>query len=153
MLDLLSSSRENKVGKNYLVQHSAGSGKSLTIAWLAHRLINLFDEDSNRVYDAVIVLTDRRVLDKMLREIIRSLSAVLGVFVPAGDDGVRLKDALEGDAQIITSTIQKFPFVRGLANQLSTKKFALVVDEAHASQSGELVRAVQDRLGTEGTEE
>lgn len=153
VLDLLSTSKENKVGKNYLVQHSAGSGKSLTIAWLAHRLINLFDEDNNRVYDAVIVLTDRRVLDKMLREIIRSLSAVSGVFVPAGDDGVRLKDALEGDAQIITSTIQKFPFVRGLANQLSTKKFALIVDEAHASQSGELVRSVQDRLGAEGSEE
>lgn len=153
VLDLLSASKENKVGKNYLVQHSAGSGKSLTIAWLAHRLINLFDENNDRVYDAVIVLTDRRVLDKMLREIIRSLSTVSGVFVPAGDDGVRLKDALEGDAQIITSTIQKFPFVRGLVNQLSTKKFALIVDEAHASQSGELVRAVQDRLGTVGTEE
>lgn len=153
VLDLLSAAQENGIGKNYLIQHSAGSGKSLTIAWLAHRLINLFDNDNKRVYDAVIVLTDRRVLDKMLREIIRALSPMPGIFVPAGPDGVRLKDALEGNAQIVTSTIQKFPFVNGLVNQLSTKKFALIVDEAHASQSGELTRAVQDRLGSEDVED
>ena len=153
VLDLLSVSQENGAGQNYLIQHSAGSGKSLTIAWLAHRLVNLFDKDNKRVYDAVIVLTDRRVLDKMLREIIRALSSTPGVFVPAGEDGVRLKDALEGDAQIISTTIQKFPFVNGLVNQLSTKKFALIVDEAHASQSGELTRAVQDRLSAEGSED
>ncbi len=153
VLDLLSISQENGAGQNYLIQHSAGSGKSLTIAWLAHRLVNLFDKDNKRVYDAVIVLTDRRVLDKMLREIIRALSSTPGVFVPAGEDGVRLKDALEGDAQIISTTIQKFPFVNGLVNQLSTKKFALIVDEAHASQSGELTRAVQDRLSAEGSED
>jgi type I restriction enzyme R subunit len=153
VLDLLSASQENGAGQNYLIQHSAGSGKSLTIAWLAHRLINLFDDQNKRVYDAVIVLTDRRVLDKMLREIIRALSSTPGVFVPAGEDGVRLKDALEGDAQIISTTIQKFPFVNGLVNQLSTKKFALIVDEAHASQSGELTRAVQDRLSAESSED
>jgi len=153
VLDLLSASQENGAGKNYLIQHSAGSGKSLTIAWLAHRLVNLFDDQNKRVYDAVIVLTDRRVLDKMLREIIRALSSTPGVFVPAGEDGVRLKDALEGDAQIISTTIQKFPFVNGLVNQLSTKKFALIVDEAHASQSGELTRAVQDRLSSEDSED
>ncbi len=152
VLDLLLASQEHNAGKNYLIQHSAGSGKSLTIAWLAHRLINLFDEKNERVYDAVIVLTDRRVLDKMLREIIRALSPVSGIFVPAGEDGVRLKDALEGDAQIITSTIHKFPFVNGLVNKLSAKKFALIVDEAHSSQSGELTRAVQDRLGVEDVE-
>lgn len=153
VLDLLDVSRQNGAGLNYLIQHSAGSGKSLTIAWLAHRLINLFDDQNKRVYDAVIVLTDRRVLDKMLREIIRALSSTPGVFVPAGEDGVRLKDALEGGAQIISTTIQKFPFVNGLVNQLSTKKFALIVDEAHASQSGELTRAVQDRLSAEGSED
>ncbi len=153
VLDLLDISRQNGTGPNYLIQHSAGSGKSLTIAWLAHRLINLFDDKNERVYDAVIVLTDRRVLDKMLREIIRALSSTPGVFIPAGEDGVRLKDALEGGAQIISTTIQKFPFVNGLVNQLSTKKFALIVDEAHASQSGELTRAVQDRLSAEGSED
>ena len=153
VLDLLKASQENGAGENYLIQHSAGSGKSLTIAWLAHRLINLFDEQNKRVYDAVIVLTDRRVLDKMLREIIRALSPIPGVFVPAGEDGVRLKDALEGDAQIISTTIQKFPFVNGLVNQLSDKKFALIVDEAHASQSGELTRAVQDRLSVGDSED
>ncbi len=153
VLDLLDVSHQGGAGPNYLIQHSAGSGKSLTIAWLAHRLINLFDDKNKRVYDAVIVLTDRRVLDKMLREIIRALSSTPGVFVPAGEDGVRLKDALEGGAQIISTTIQKFPFVNGLVSQLSTKKFALIVDEAHASQSGELTRAVQDRLSAEGSED
>lgn len=153
VLDLLAASQENGAGKNYLIQHSPGSGKSLTIAWLAHRLINLFDSNNRRVYDAVIVLTDRRVLDKMLREIIRALSPMPGVFVPAGEDGVRLEDALEGDAQIISTTIQKFPFVSGLVNHLSRKKFALIVDEAHASQSGELTRAVQDRLSSEDVED
>lgn len=153
VLNLLSASQEYGAGKNYLIQHSAGSGKSLTIAWLAHRLVNLFDNHNQRVYDAVIVLTDRRVLDKMLREIIRALSSTPGVFVPAGEDGIRLKDALEGDAQIITSTIQKFPFINGLVNQMATKKFALIVDEAHSSQSGELTRAVQDRLGSDNIED
>jgi type I restriction enzyme, R subunit len=153
VLDLLLTSQEHGVGKNYLIQHSAGSGKSLTIAWLAYRLINLFDDNNERIYDAVIVLTDRRVLDKMLREIIRALSPMPGIFVPAGEDGVRLKDALEGDAQIVTSTIHKFPFVNGLINKLSVKKFALIVDEAHSSQSGELTRAVQDRLSSEGVED
>ena len=153
VLDLLAASQKRGVGKNYLIQHSAGSGKSLTIAWLAHRLINLFNDKNERVYDAVVVLTDRRVLDKMLREIIRALSPMPGIFVPAGEDGVRLKDALEGNAQVVTSTIQKFPFVSGLVKRLSTKKFALIVDEAHSSQSGELTRAVQDRLGGEGVED
>ena len=152
VLDLLSASQECGVGKNYLIQHSAGSGKSLTIAWLAHRLINLFDDKNERIYDAVIVLTDRRVLDKMLREIVRALSPMPGIFVPTGEDGVRLKEALESNAQIVTSTIQKFPFVDGLVKQLSTKKFALIVDEAHSSQSGEFTRAVQDRLGGEDVE-
>lgn len=146
VLDLLSASEISGAGKNYLIQHSAGSGKSLTIAWLAHRLVNLFDKENKRVYDAVIVITDRRVLDKMLREIIRALSPMPGIFVPAGEDGVRLKDALLGNAQIITTTIHKFPFVDGLIKELSGKKFALIIDEAHSSQSGELTRAVQDTL-------
>lgn len=153
VLDLLSASQTNGAGKNYLIQHSAGSGKSLTIAWLAHRLINLFDENNNRVYDAVIVLTDRRVLDKMLREIIRALSPIPGVFVPAGEDGTRLKDALQGNAQIVTTTIHKFPFVDGVIKELSGKKFALIVDEAHSSQSGELTRSVQDTLADDDSED
>jgi type I restriction enzyme R subunit len=89
----------------------------------------------------------------MLREIIRALSPIPGVFVPAGEDGVRLKDALEGEAQIISTTIQKFPFVSGVVTQLAGKKFALIVDEAHASQSGELTRSVQGRLSAEDTED
>lgn len=153
VLDLLAASRESGVGRNYLVQHSAGSGKSLTIAWLAYRLVELFTDDNERVYDAVIVLTHRRILDKQLRNTIRALEATPGILVAAGEDNTRLKDALESNAKIITTTIQKFPFVQDAMVRLADKKFALIVDEAHSSQSGELRRIVHERLGDYDEEE
>ncbi|MFA5158815.1 MAG: type I restriction endonuclease, partial [Patescibacteria group bacterium] len=153
VLDLLSASRESGSGRNYLVQHSAGSGKSLTIAWLAYRLAELFAVDNKRVYDAVIVLTDRRILDKQLRNTIRALEATPGILIAAGEDNTRLKDALESNAKIITTTIQKFPFVQDVMVRLADKKFALIVDEAHSSQSGELRRTVQETLGDYDEEE
>lgn len=146
VLDLLDASKEHSSGKNYLIQHSAGSGKSLTIAWLAHRLVNLFGDDNKKPYDTVIVLTDRRVLDKMLGEIIHALSPMPGILVRAGKDEQTLREALEGDAKIIVTTIQKFPYVDRLIGRLSTEKFAIIIDEAHSSQSGELTRSVQDTL-------
>ena len=148
VLDLVAACRENKVGKNYLIHHSAGSGKSLTIAWLAYRLADLHTEGDEKVYDTVIVLTDRRILDKQLRNTIRALEAKAGVLVAAGEDNTRLKDALESGAKIITTTVQKFPFVEDVVAKLSAKKFAIIIDEAHSSQSGELHRAVQETLGT-----
>lgn len=153
VLDLLVISREGGVGKNYLIQHSAGSGKSLTIAWLAYRLAELFNTENEKIYDTIIVLTDRRVLDKQLRNTIRALEATPGILVAAGEDNMRLKDALNSNAKIITTTIQKFPFVQDLIVTLSDKKFALVVDEAHSSQSGELKRTVQEMLGDYDQEE
>lgn len=153
VLDLLKVAREIGAGRNYLIQHSAGSGKSLTIAWLAYRLADLHTAKNEKVYDTVIVLTDRRVLDKQLRNTIKALEARPGVLVAAGEDNTRLKDALESGAKIITTTIQKFPFVEDVVAKLSTKKFALIVDEAHSSQSGELRRTVQETLGDYDEEE
>jgi type I restriction enzyme R subunit len=153
VLDLLYAAREAGAGKNYLIQHSAGSGKSLTIAWLAYRLADLHTEKDEKVYDTVIVLTDRRLLDKQLRNTIKALEATPGVLISAGEDGTRLKDALESGAIIITTTIQKFPFVADVVAKLSTKKFALIVDEAHSSQSGELTHTVHDVLTEEETED
>src|SRR3989344_252681 len=153
VLDLLSASCEAGAGKNYLIQHSAGSGKSLTIAWLAYRLTDLHTAKDEKVYDTIIVLTDRRVLDKQLRNTIKALEATPGILISAGEDGTRLKDALESNAKIITTTIQKFPFVADVVARLSTKKFALIVDEAHSSQSGELTRTVHDVLTEEQTED
>lgn len=156
VLDVLSTAREAGVGRNYLIQHSAGSGKSLTIAWLAYRLADLHTSKNEKVYDTVIVLTDRRVLDKQLRNTIRALEAKPGLLVAAGEDNTRLKDALQSGAKIITTTIQKFPFVKFVEDavvKLSSKKFALIVDEAHSSQSGELRRSVQENLGDYDAEE
>jgi len=153
VLDLLEAARRSGVGRNYLIQHSAGSGKSLTIAWLAYRLAELFTPNNEKVYDAVIVLTDRRILDKQLRYTIRALETTPGILVAAGEDNIRLRDALNSNAKIITTTIQKFPFVQDVVTNLSEKKFALIVDEAHSSQSGELRRTVQETLGDYDEEE
>jgi len=146
VLKLISKAKETGSGKNYLIQHSAGSGKSLTIAWLAYRLSDIHKSDNEKVFDTVIVLTDRRILDKQLRNTIKAMEAKPGLLISAGEDGTRLKDALESEAKIITTTIQKFPFVIDLVAKLSDKKFALIVDEAHSSQSGELTRTVHDIL-------
>lgn len=153
VLDLLAVSREQGVGGNYLIQHSAGSGKSLTIAWLAYRLTELFGTKNEKIYDTIIVLTDRRVLDKQLRNTMKALEATPGILVAAGEDNTRLRDALNSNAKIITTTIQKFPFVQDVVVNLSAKKFALIVDEAHSSQSGEMRRTVQETLGDYDEEE
>lgn len=153
VLDLLTASLDQGVGGNYLIQHSAGSGKSLTIAWLAYRLTELFSGENEKIYDTVIVLTDRRVLDKQLRNTIKALEATPGILVAAGEDNTRLRDALNSNAKIITTTIQKFPFVQDVVVNLSAKKFALIVDEAHSSQSGEMRRTVQETLGDYDEEE
>lgn len=155
VLDILSNSREVGAGKNYLIQHSAGSGKSLTIAWLAYGLAELHNERDEKVYDTVIVLTDRRVLDKQLRNTIKGLEAKEGVLLTVGDKdtSTKLREGLEQGAKIITSTIQKFPVIVDTIGDIPAKRFALIVDEAHSSQSGETVRAVQEVLGDEEGED
>lgn len=135
---LLQHSKENGVGQKYLIQHSAGSGKSNSITWLAHQLVSLHDsENTETVFDSVIVVTDRRVLDKQIRDNIKQFAQVSSV-VEAIDKGSRqLKQALEDGKKIIVTTVQKFPFIIDEIGALQAKKFAIIIDEAHSSQSGE----------------
>lgn len=135
---LLHHSKEKGVGQKYLIQHSAGSGKSNSITWLAHQLVSLHDsENTETVFDSVIVVTDRRVLDKQIRDNIKQFAQVSSV-VEAIDKGSRqLKQALEDGKKIIVTTVQKFPFIIDEIGTLQAKKFAIIIDEAHSSQSGE----------------
>ena len=147
---LVADSRANGPGRNYLVQHSAGSGKSNTIAWLSHRLAGLHADDS-KVFDKVVVITDRRVLDRQLQTTIFQFDHEPGVVERVEGTSAQLAEALESStAKIVVSTLQKFPFVLEKIGDLSEKSFAVIVDEAHSSQSGEAAKALRAALGTEG---
>lgn len=128
--------KENGSGNNYLIQHSAGSGKSNTIAWTSHRLAELHDDGNKPIFDGVIVVTDRKVLDKQLSDTVKSFSQVGGL-VQHVESSSDLKEALEKGVKIITSTLQKFPVIVSTMEKTEGKKFAVIVDEAHSSQSGE----------------
>ncbi len=128
--------RENWAGKNYLIQHSAGSGKSNTIAWVAHRLAELHDASGENVFDGVIVVTDRRVLDKQLSHTVKSFSQTTGL-VKHVESSAELREGLEKGTRILTSTLQKFPVIVDAIEKTEGKKFAVIIDEAHSSQSGE----------------
>ena len=142
---LVADARESGAGQSYLVQHSAGSGKSNTIAWLAHHLQSLHDAEDRPVFDTVVVLTDRRNLDSQLSATVESVDHRGGVVVPirdsstGGKDDLKgsagLKEAINSGAKIITSTIQKFPYICS-ETKVSGRRFAIVIDEAHSSQTG-----------------
>ena len=144
---IVSDARIRGSGKNYLIQHSAGSGKSNTIAWAAHRLSELYDESgNNKVFDSVIIITDRRVLDKQLRDTVEQFSQVRGVVMKIEGSSQDLKKALEDGEKIITTTIQKFGVIMDSVGELPGKQFAIIVDEAHSSQSGEGSKALRKSL-------
>jgi type I restriction enzyme R subunit len=124
-------------GKNYLIQHSAGSGKSNTIAWVAHRLSELYNEKNEKIFDTVIVVTDRRILDRQLSETVESFSQVRGVVKHIENGGRELQETLAQGIKIITTTLQKFPVIVDSIGEIEGKKFAVIIDEAHSSQSGE----------------
>lgn len=128
--------RANGTGKNYLVQHSAGSGKSNSIAWTAYRLASLFVDDTP-LFDSVVVVTDRRVLDSQLQETISGFDHAIGSVVTIGKDktSADLRDAINGGARLIVSTLQKFPVIYEQVESKG-KCFAIIVDEAHSSQTG-----------------
>lgn len=128
--------QENGAGKNYLIQHSAGSGKSNTIAWIAHRLAELHDISNKNVFDGVIVVTDRRVLDRQLSDTVKSFSQITG-FVKHVESSAELREGLEKGTRILTSTLQKFPVIVETIEKTEGKRFAVIIDEAHSSQSGE----------------
>lgn len=148
------------VGQNYLIQHSAGSGKSNSITWVAYQLIETYPESdtipgskgiSNPLFDSVIVVTDRRLLDKQLRENIKEFSEVKNIVAPAYSSK-ELKDSLESGKRIIITTIQKFPFIIDGIADLSDKRFAVIIDEAHSSQSGSASDNMNRAMGKVNTE-
>jgi len=128
--------KQKGVGEKYLIQHSAGSGKSNSLTWLAYQLIEIYYQDEEKpLFDSVIVVTDRRLLDKQIRDNIKAFSQIKNIVAPA-NSSQELKESLENGKKIIISTIQKFPFIVDGIADLSDKKFAIIIDEAHSSQSG-----------------
>jgi type I restriction enzyme R subunit len=135
-------------GNPYLVQHSAGSGKSNTIAWLAHRLMSLHGADDMPVFDKVVVITDRVILDRQLQETIFQFEHATGVVARIDQDAAQLAAALVGQqARVIITTLQKFPFVLDKVSELGKRRFAVIVDEAHSSQTGEAAKDLKAALG------
>ena len=142
------------VGRNYLIQHTTGSGKSNSIAWLAHLLTHLYRSrnDTNRIFDSVIVVTDRRVLDKQLQDTIKQVAQVDGVVHPVDKTSAQLRSFLENSKDIIISTIQKFSVIAAEIGKLKSKTFAVIIDEAHSSQTGESAKNLKVSL-SKGVEE
>ena len=130
---------EEGVGNNYLIQHTTGSGKSLSIGWLSHLLSSLYrnTDDTNRMFDSIIVVTDRRILDKQIRDTIKQLEQTKGVVNPVEVDSQQLKEFLEVGKTIIVTTVQKFPVISESISKLKSKNFGVIIDEVHSSQSGE----------------
>jgi len=149
---LLSDAKEWGAGKRYLIQHSAGSGKSNSIAWLAHQLIGL-ETSGKTTFDSVIVVTDRRVLDKQIRDTIKQFAQVTSVVGHAGKSG-DLRAFLKAGKKIIITTVQKFPFILDeVGDEHRGRTFAIIIDEAHSSQSGRTSAKMNIALAANGAEE
>jgi type I restriction enzyme, R subunit len=148
VLNLEADAVANGPGQAYLIQHSAGSGKSNTIAWTAHRLSRLHDAQDHKIFDKVVVITDRVILDRQLQDTIYQFEHARGVVVKIDKDSAQLADALAGEeARIIITTLQKFPFVLDKIGSLPSRNYAIVIDEAHSSQSGEAAKDLRLALG------
>lgn len=147
VLKMLAHARVNGSGNNYLIQHSAGSGKSNTIAWTAHRLVTLHDPSDQPIFDTAIVVTDRVVLDRQLQNTIAQFEQTPGIVRKIDGTSRQLKAAIVGQAKIIITTIQKFStdHLRVISGQ-GTRRFAVLIDEAHGSQSGKSAQALSDTL-------
>jgi len=158
---LIADASNKGVGQTYLIQHSAGSGKSNSITWAAYQLIETYPENdtirgskgiSNPLFDSVIVVTDRRLLDKQLRDNIKEFSEVKNIVAHAFSSA-ELKASLEAGKKIIITTIQKFPFIVDGIADLSDKRFAVIIDEAHSSQSGTAADKMNQAMGHKVSEE
>ena len=141
----------NKTSKNYLIQHSAGSGKTNTIAWLAHRLSSLHDNDDKQIYQTIIIITDRVIVDRQLQKAVNAIEHKEGLIKVMDDKCTSgdLRDALNGETKIIVTTIQKFRYIFEEVHNLKNKTFAVIIDEAHSSTSGSNMSAVTKALGSE----
>jgi len=168
---LIATSRKEGTGNNYLIQHSAGSGKTNSISWLSHRLASLHNASDEKIYDCVIVITDRQVLDSQLQDAVYQIEHSQGVVQAIDEDSKQLAESLTDGTKIVVTTLQKFPFVmKGLLKvagaedadnpdeesktkakeweaQIANRKYAIIVDEAHSSQSGESAREMKEILG------
>ncbi|MGE5560451.1 MAG: type I restriction endonuclease subunit R [Chloroflexota bacterium] len=149
---LLADARQHGAGKRYLIQHSAGSGKSNSIAWLAHQLIGLRKDDAE-VFDSIIVVTDRRILDEQIRDTMKQFAQV-GATVGHAERSGDLRQLIESGKKIIITTVQKFPFILDdIGTDHRGRKFAIIIDEAHSSQGGRTSAAVSQALSAAGAEE
>ena len=138
----------NKTSKNYLIEHSAGSGKTKTIAWLSHRLQSLHDKDENNIFDSVLIITDRIVVDQQLQAAIKAIDHKAGLIKVMDEDctSTDLGAALKSNTKIIVSTIQKFRYILDETKNILNKRFAIIIDEAHSSTSGKNMAAVTEVL-------
>ena len=174
---IVDAARDEGPGRNYLIQHSAGSGKTNSISWLSHRLASLHDSEDRKVFDCVVVITDRRVLDQQLQDAIYQIEHAQGVVKAIDQDSKQLAAALIDGTKIVITTLQKFPFVlRGLLHaagagtqeqataeekaqakawerEIATRRYAVIVDEAHSSQTGETARELKAIFGAGATED
>jgi type I restriction enzyme R subunit len=143
---LTGDAKQKGPGKNYLVQHSAGSGKSNSIAWLAYRLSSLYNADDNKVFDSVVVITDRNVLDQQLQNTIYQFEHKQGVVQRIDEDSEQLAKAIKAGTSIIITTLQKFPYALKHISDAGSKNYAVIIDEAHSSQGGEASRKMTEAL-------
>ena len=142
---LLADVRTRGAGHNYLIQHSAGSGKSNSIAWLAYRLSSLHNDQDEKIFQSVIIVTDRRVLDSQLQNTVYQFDHVEGVVQKIDKNAAQLRDAINNGAGIIITTLQKFPVIYKEVRS-GNKRFAIIVDEAHSSQTGDAARKLKRAL-------
>jgi type I restriction enzyme R subunit len=154
--NLLDAVRKEGVGGKYLIQHSAGSGKSNTISWLAHRLSDFYQhqDDEKPLFNSVIVVTDRRVLDKQIQDNIRQFEQIPGTveYIDKNKSSQDLKNAIEKGKRVIVTTLQKFPVISDIIAQNKDKTYAVIIDEAHSSQAGESARHLRKALSLEEAE-
>ena len=148
---LLDNIKSNKSSLNYLIQHSAGSGKTNTIAWLAHRLSSLHDYNEKQIFNNIIIITDRIVVDRQLQDAVLSIEHKDSLIKVMDNkcSSTDLADALNGNTKIIVSTIQKFRFIVDIVKDLKDKTFAVIIDEAHSSTAGKNMSAVTQALASE----
>lgn len=145
--------RIRQAGENYLIQHSAGSGKSKSIAWLAYQLFSLHNAENTRIFNSVIVITDRTVLDSQLQNTIYQIEHKQGVVQKIDKDSSQLADNLTKGGSIIITTLQKFPFVLDKIGDIPDRNYAVVIDEAHSSQGGEATKKMKEVLAGASLEE
>jgi len=152
---LITDVKTNNSGKNYLIEHSAGSGKSNSIAWLTHHLSTLHDSNNKKIFDSVIVITDRKVLDRQLQNTIYQFDHKEGVVKKIDESSTQLGEALKNAIPIIITTLQKFPFVSilDIVKDLPNRNYAIIVDEAHSSQGGEATKKLKEVLAAKSLED